>query len=55
MSEDHSLSEPGPVETGGSIVEVLVHGADVPPALALPPSAGRSMGPGVSRCCWRTG
>jgi ABC-type dipeptide/oligopeptide/nickel transport system permease subunit len=45
MSEDHSLSDPGPVQTGGSIVEVLVHGADVPPELAAPPTgAGRSIG-----------
>ena len=35
------LPPEGAVETGGSIVEVLVHGADVPPALGAP--AGGSM------------
>jgi peptide/nickel transport system permease protein len=45
MSEKRIAGPPegGGVETGGSIVEVLVHGADVPPALGLP-SGGASMG-----------
>ncbi|HTU29740.1 MAG TPA: ABC transporter permease [Solirubrobacteraceae bacterium] len=43
MSEEQfgALPREGAVETGGSIVEVLVHGTDVPPALGAP--AGGSM------------
>jgi len=45
MSEQPAGGLPGDgaVQTGGSIVEVLVHGADVPPALETP-SGGQSMG-----------
>jgi len=45
MSEEPTGALPpeGAVQTGGSIVEVLVHGADVPPALGSP-LAGGSMG-----------
>jgi hypothetical protein len=40
MSEDPAgaFPESGGVQTGGSIVEVLVHGADVPPEVGIAPS-----------------
>ena len=46
MTDEPASGIPGahPVDTGAGMVEVLVHGADTPPALEAPPASGQSMG-----------